>query len=112
MGLLEKIATRRNYPLELDTGNTIKLCAPETGEIERADVLPDKLKTGFLCGCCLCEDNGEPAFPKTAGESDEVFAARVKKSLDDAGVRVDTMLIIMRAIGRLGTVDREAISKN
>lgn len=117
MGLLEKIATRRSYPLELDPGNTIQLCSLEIDEIERADVLPDKLKNPFILGCSLCEDNGDPAFTKVekpdgAMESDAEFAIRVKDRLREAKVRTDTVIKITRTIGMLGTVDRESIAKN
>lgn len=116
MGLLEKIATRRNYPLEIGPGNTIQICALEIDEIERADALPDDLKNAFLMGCCLCEDDGTQAFPKlpvTGGvESDAEYATRVKDILRARKVRTDTVIQITRSVGMLGTVDRDAIAKN
>lgn len=112
MGLLEKIATRRNYPLTLAEGNTIQLCALTIDEIERITAIPAELRNAFMLGSCLCEDDGRRAFEKQAEETDAAFAGRVNTTLKTAGVRTDTLIEITRAAGTLGAVDRDTIAKN
>lgn len=111
MGLLEKIAARRNYPLTIGT-QTIQICALEIDAFERIEALPPELKNSYMMGHGLCEDDGSPAFPQRPEESDAAYAARVQSALKDAGVRTDTLIEITRAIGMIGTVNREDIAKN
>lgn len=124
MSVLEKLKTRRSYPVKIGDVD-VKVRAMTIGELTEVDKISDSLKTGFVVGCCLCSEDGQPAFTRRrtmeglevlsegnvgADEAAEDFAKRVMDALND--VSTETLKEISRAIGEIGSIDIEGLRKN
>lgn len=111
MPLLNKINKRSHYPIKFPDGD-IYVRAMTYGEIKRMKSVSDDLRTPFVMGVCLVNDDGSPETPKKADETDEQFAQRVDEVLDKCDVDTDRINQITRTIGKIGTSDAEAVIKN
>ena len=124
MSVLEKLKTRRSYPVKIGDVE-IKVRAMTIGELNEVDKIADDLKTGFVMGSCLCDDAGQPAFTRRrtmegleilsegnvgVEEKAEDFARRVMDALTD--ISTETIKEISRAIAEIGSIDIEGLRKN
>lgn len=82
------------------------------GELRRLDAMPVELKTAFMLGCALCEnENGLPAIQKAESEDDKAWAARIADEVAD--VPTETIRALSQAVADIGKVPQPAsIAKN
>lgn len=99
MGVLDKCAKRRKYPVDID-GEKIHVRALTYDEIDRLQLIGKDLKTGFILACGLLEDSGESAVPaRVDPESDAEWIARVIPVV--RSIPSDTILEIVAAIDKV-----------
>lgn len=113
MGILEKAAKRSAYPVKLTNGETVHVRAMTLDQLDVISEMEEgSARTGYLLGCCLCSELGQPEFEILANENAAAFGARVMAAFRQAGVGTDTVKQITAGIGRIGKVDAEDIAGN
>ena len=113
MSVLDKMKKRRCYPISLGD-EKIHVRAMTLSELTRIDAIDADNRTGFMLGCCLVSDDGNPEFTKRPAdgdqpaEDDNAFGKRVM----DAMVDVDppTIRAAIDGIAKVGTVDAETLT--
>lgn len=99
MGVLQKCAKRRCYPVEID-GETIHVRAMTLDEIGRLQVVDKDEKTVFLLACGIVEPSGEQAVSgKQADETDSAWLKRIGPELDV--IPADTALELLKNIDKV-----------
>lgn len=109
--VLNRLARRRSYPITID-GEDFRVRAMTIGEGLEFDTLKDDgAKIGFILGCALLNDAGEPEFNRAiaadtvlddkqaAAESAEDFGKRVSEAC--RGIPQDTLAALTSAIDKL-----------
>jgi hypothetical protein len=99
MGVLQKCAKRRCYPIDID-GETIHVRAITLDEMDRMQVLDKDTKTFFLLACGIVEANGDQGVSaKRSDETDAAWVTRVTSEL--SVIPADTALQIVKEIDRV-----------
>jgi len=99
MGVLDKCAKRRKYPIDID-GEKIHVRALTYDEIDRLQLIDKESRTGFIVACGLLEETGEPAIPvRTESETDAEWITRVVPLV--RSMPSDTILTIVEAVDKV-----------
>jgi hypothetical protein len=114
--VLERLKKKRGSPVQIGD-ETYHVRTMTIGESRRMDRMvaalqrPDdkhpEERTGFMLGCCVCNDtNGEQAIPKGADETDAQWAVRVLDEFSDVPTETTTALLTGIAnIGKPASLD-------
>jgi hypothetical protein len=99
MGVLQKCAKRRCYPVDVD-GETVHVRAVTLDEINRVQELDNDAKTFFLLACGIVESNGEQGVSaKLANEDDVTWIKRVTPELEV--IPADTAQLLLKNIDKV-----------
>ena len=111
MSLLTKKFKREHFPVPETEGLFVRPL--KNSENGRAAALTDDMdKSWFIIGIVLTDSDGSPLFSKSQGETDQVFADRVRTELDEADFDSLLMSKVYHSIGKVSTYNPETIRKN
>ena len=108
--MFQKITKRKAYPVEIE-GETLHVCEPTIGQIERVRKLGGEQSTGLALALCVVSESGVPLFEIIDGESDEDLANRVLVEAKD--VTLSAIKALSDAILKLSNpVKPDTVEKN
>lgn len=114
LSVVDRIRKRAFYPLVLVNGEKVHLRALTHQQLGVARESHEKDSAiGYVIGCSILEDNGDPVFVPEDSESPEQFGERVLKSVElGRDVQQQIVAKIFEITNEPEKVKAEAIVKN